>query len=395
MAPFPRPLLRMLACAVLSWLTLTGAAQARPTDRSHAVSATARTFLQAQLDQLAERAGAADPLYVEGGTWHVGDESCRRCLLGGAVAAATLASTEPGMRDLAARTTDRFISTQLPGGGFPSSSGDGKPDGIETEFAGVQIGTVAHLLRGQVPAATSARWARSLRAAADYLVASGMTTFYVNGNINLGTTLTLGLAWQATGDAALKEAFEKSWAFTLHPPAPRWAAYGLKFVKAPKLASWADGAGYLAEAGARTGYDAHYAQLQASLATRMWLMLDDPRALRLANVLTNQLLKRVDDAWSLDTGGGSRHPARGLSFPFITASLAASGDCRTGLPDTTGQFAHVESWFARNLDAGSPQDNATWLFYLGNDVATFAMLAERPACPGAQGTLARRTPKRR
>jgi hypothetical protein len=388
----------MLACSVAAWCALAGCAQAQSpapappaSTASRDVAATARTYLAGKLAALATRADGVAPLYASRGRWRLGGERCKRCVLGGAVAAATLAGDAPRMRDLAQQTVDRFVATQLPDGAFPSSVPPGRPDGIETEFAGVQIGTVAHLLDGRVSKATSARWAESLRSAGRYLVASGMTTYYVNGNVNLGTTLTLGLAWQATRDPALKAAYERSWDFTLHPPAPRWAAYGLRFVKAPRRADWADGAGYLAEAGARPGFDAHYTQLQASLATRMWLTLGDPRALRLANVLTNQLLKHVDGEWHLDTGGGSRHPVEGLSFPFITASVAATDDCRAGGRSVAGQFAHIESWFDRNLDVGMGQNDATWLFYLGNDVATFAMLDARPACPGS-GTAAARRP---
>jgi hypothetical protein len=399
MATFPRPLLGMLLCGlVLSMLTLGCVAQSQAqTLRSTGESDSAAVYLEGKLDQLTERSSASDPLYERAGRWHLGDDSCARCMLGGAVAAAALTERFPErrahFRDLARQTVDRFVATQLPGGAFPSSSDPRKPDGIETEFSGVQLGTVAHLLDGQVSAATSARWAKSLGAAARYLVDSHMTTFYVNGNINLGTTVAIGLAWQATGDADLGRAYEQSWDFTMHPPA-RWAAYGMRFVKAPKQADWSDGAGYLVEAGATPGFDAHYTQLQASLATRMWLMLDDPRALRLANALTNMMLPRVDEAWNLDTGDGSRHPADDLRFPFITASLAATGDCRSGLPGTGGQLAHIVSWFDRNLDAGSLGDNSAWLFYLGNDVATFAMLPDHPSCAAAR-TASKRLASRR
>ncbi|MCW2992930.1 MAG: hypothetical protein JWQ18_425 [Conexibacter sp.] len=399
MATFPRPLLRMLLCGlVLSMLSLGCVTQSQAqTTRTAVVSDSAAVFLEGKLDELTRQSSATDPLYESDGRWHLGDDSCKRCVLGGAVAAATIATRFPErgthFRDLARQTVDRFIATQLPSGSFPNAVDPSKSDGIETEFAGVQIGTVAHLLDGQVSAATSARWARSLRAAAHYLIDADMTTYYVNGNINLGTTLTLGLAAQATGDADLQQAFERSWDFTLHPP-ERWKAYGLRFTKAPKRADWADGAGYLVEAGATPGFDAHYTQLQSSLATRMWLMLGDARALRLANVLTNTLLKRVDDSWNLDTSDGSRHPGSDLSFPFVTASLAAAGDCRPALRGAGGQFDHVESWFDRNLDPASLGDNATWLFYLGNDVATFAMLDAHPACSQAQAATVPRAKRR-
>ncbi|HWH92581.1 MAG TPA: hypothetical protein VNT03_01870 [Baekduia sp.] len=419
MAPVPRQVLLALACIALLGASLaTGAAAVAasapgPTERRAAATVKTRTstaprvgqdavsYMKRKLDDLVTRSGPQDTLYFTAGTWHVGTDACNRCPLGGAVVAAELAkrvqvAQRARYRTIARQTVERYLATQRSDGGFPSLADPRTPDGIENEFAGVQLGTVYHLIAADLPAATRARWARAIRRSAQYIVASGMTTWYANGNINLGVTIALGLAWQATGDPALHEAYEQSWSFTLHPPKPRWADYGLRFTKAPTQPSWADGAGYLVEAGATPGFDAHYAQLQAGIATRGWLMLGDARAFRLANALTNALLPRVDADEQLDTGSGSRHPVAGLRFPFITASAAAVGRCRGGLPSAESQLRSVVTWFDRNLDPGSPENNNAWLSYLGTDVASFAMLDDAPACPtSAQLAAAARASSRR
>jgi hypothetical protein len=417
MAFVPRQALLAAACALLVLVTGAGSAVAHPgvklTERrakAPRVSAAAQApqigqdaiaYLQRKMDDLTVRSGPTDGLYFDNGVWHVGTDACNRCPLGGAVVAAELAVRGPvaqraRYRAIARQTIDRYLATQLPGGGFPSLTEPGKPDGIENEFGGVQVGTVYHLIGAQLSPATRTRWAAGLRRSAQYMISSGMTTWYANGNINLGVTIAIGLAWQATGDVALGQAYEQSWDFTLHPPKPRWAAFGVRFSKAPQHASWSDGTGYLVEAGATPGFDAHYAQLQASIATRGWLMLGDVRAFKLANALTNALLPRVDATGQLDTGDGSRHPVAGLRFPFITASAAAVGQCRAGLPSATAQFGEVATWFDHNLDNGSPQNNNAWLMYLGVDVASFAMISDAPPCPtSAQLASAARASGRR
>jgi hypothetical protein len=398
MASVPRQALLVAACALLALVGGVGSARASTAPQ---VSQDALAYLARKADDITTRSGPGDPLYFDRGVWHVGTDACNRCPLGGAVVAAELAARGPvaqraRYRAVARQTVDRYLATQMSGGGFPSLTAPGQPDGIENEFGTVEVGTVYHLIATQLPTDVRARWAAALRRSAEYMIASGMTTWYANGNINLGVTIAIGMAWRATGDATLKAAYERSWAFTLHPPKPRWAAFGVRFGKAPRQASWSDGAGYLVEAGATPGFDAHYTQLQASIATRGWLVLGDARAFRLANALTNVLLPRVDAAGQLDTGDGSRHPTAGLRFPFITASAAAVGRCRSGLPSATAQLRDVTSWFDRNLDAGSPQNNNAWLMYLGLDVASFAMLADAPACPtSAQLASAARASERR
>jgi hypothetical protein len=386
----PAPLVRLLALAAALLLgPLPAPAHAANSPSVAAASRAATGYLTERLDDLATRSGPGDRLWFSSGRWHVGDSSCSRCLLGPTVVAAALVHRDPAAhrqeRAEASAAMDRFLATgQRADGSFPAKEAPGSSVGVNTMFVGEQIATIDFLLGPHVDRARRARWTAAVAAAAGYLLRAGHPDWYANGNINLGYTLIFGLAARLTGRADLRRAYEASWDFVLDPPAPRWRRYGLRYRTVPRRSDGADGAGYLTEeGGGGIGFDAHYAQLQADVATRMWLTLGDRRALRLVNLLNGMLLPRVNESsWMLNTSSGTRNTRKGLSYPFLTASLAAGATgCRAAEAGRIpGQVLSMARWFDRNLDPHSLYDNGSWAFYLGESAANFVLLDERSAC---------------
>ncbi len=319
----------VLAGTVLGVAVLAGSAVPRGGPAFRGAAAGWSRLTAFLLDRLARGPGRHNPQRFSDGVWLSADNACWACSVGPGTAAAVLAGTrrDPASlayRDLAVATFDTAIAAhQQSDGSFAPSQA--QPDaGISTIFFASELGTAYLELAPVLDAAHRARWAQALTGAADYLVSKRHAlTFYVNGNINLQITEVLFMAWRASSDSRYREAYERSWDFTLHPPPP-WSTFGIRIVRAPTRNDGADGAGFLAESGGSApGFDADYTHLQADVAARLYLYSGDRRALWLTNVLTNMLLTRVDRSrWMLDTSGGSRHPQAGRLLPFTTPAVA-------------------------------------------------------------------------
>jgi hypothetical protein len=131
------------------------------------------------------------------------------------------------------------------------------------------------------------------------------------------------LAWQATRLPRFRRAYETAFTFALRPPAARWPGRGIRFLVVPRHADGRDGAAYLSEAGdGAPGFDPEYTQVQADMASRLYVVSGDPRALRLSNLLLNTVLSRTDSGWALHTGGGTRKRTLGRQVPLMTPALA-------------------------------------------------------------------------
>jgi hypothetical protein len=232
-----------------------------------------------------------------------------------------------------------------------------------------------------------ARWQASLVAAATYLIRHGNLSWYTNGNINLGSTELFYLAWRATGNPIFRAVYEQAWNFTLSPPQSQWPGRGLHFVHAPTRADWSDGSGYLSETGAGgTGFDAEYTSLQLDVAARLYLLSGDPRVLRLANVLVNQLLPRIASSYWLDTSAGTRHTETVRQVPLLTSAFAVLG--------LDGGRSDLLARIAPQLAEVSATVMAPWNAYgevyrraLGSDISVIALAAGLPhpvgwAAPG-------------
>jgi len=276
------------------------------------------------------------------------------------------------------QTIDTAIATrQAPDGSFrsPPGLGDAQSPDIATMFFGVEFGTVYHELAAGLDPVRRHRWQASLAAAATYLIRNGNVTWYTNGNINIGNVEFFYLVWQATGDATYRVAYNDAWNSTLHPDQTRFPGAGLVIVNAPSRSDGSDGSGYLTETGVGgTGFDAGYSELQLDCASRLYLLSNDPRALRLSNLLVNMLLPRVDSAWQLDTSGGTRDPQQGRKIGLLTSALAVLsiyGGRRDLGPMVLPELKEEETFYAQPSQAYNPVLRRA----LGNDVAVIALAA--------------------
>ena len=109
----------------------------------------------------------------------------------------------------------------------------------------------------------------------------------------------------------------------MSPPQAQWKGFGLRFTRAAKAANGSDGAAYLAEAGpGGIGYDTNYTMFQANMAASWFAATRDARALRLTNLLYNQLTPRVRTSdWTIDVGSGTRLTRSGVRYGFLVSAL--------------------------------------------------------------------------
>ncbi|HEY5317872.1 MAG TPA: hypothetical protein VIJ20_07820 [Solirubrobacteraceae bacterium] len=356
-----------LAAAATCLLLLAYPALSRETGahRRPAVSAytTALNGLETAthqaLDSYMNRTSPSDPRYYADGVWNANDgPSCWFCYDSPAVAAATLSRLQ-GNASLAKVAIDTFTHAisvyQLPSGAIADTPG-AAPDGIGTGFFGVDLGMTYLELGPVLPAATRADWSAALAKLASYLISSGDTTWYVNGNDNLRYTEVMWLAWAATHQQRFLTAYNSEWQFTIHPPQQRWPGFGLHITKVPTRADGSNGAGYLAEAVYQQtpGFDPSYTMVQLDTATDLYVLTRDPRYLRLMNLEFNQLRPLVNSGWILNATGGSR---KNDMVPFVTGAvtvLAASGDRPDLVREVGSQLAFVEGAYRQLADITSP-----------------------------------------
>jgi len=363
----------------------------------------ATSLLDSQVTAAATKSSPDDPTYLASGEWLNSTTTCWSCSNGGlATAAATLwrstGMTRSDVLQEATGTIDTAIATrQGADGSFspPPGTADGQPAGIATMFFGVEMGTTLLQLSPGLDPARQAAWAASLGRAADYVISSGFSTWYANGNINLGYVELLYLAWRATGASRFLTAYENAFGFVLDPPQDRFPGDGLRIVKQPSSADGSDGAGYLAENGpGGVGFDAEYSELQLDVACRLYLLSGDPRALRLANLLVNMLLPRVDDSWQLDTSGGTRHTDPNRKVPYLTSALAVLG-WRAGRADLARLVASHLAATTTQYGFSWNQTNDVFRRALGNDVSVILLAADADAADAAPPRKARAKKKAR
>jgi hypothetical protein len=239
---------------------------------------------------------------------------------------------------------------------------------------GDELGTTYRLLAPYLSVQTLSAWRASLSADANYLINSGNTSWYINGNINLAETELLWLAWQATGNQTYETAYNDSWTYIINPPQTKFPGAGWITVTTPTQADGSDGQGYFAETGDGTGWDPYYATLQLDVAARLYLLSGDPRALRVANMIMNLESPLVDTSdWILNTSYGTRHIGVGTA-EFITSAYAVLGfeGGRADLvPDILPQIQEEEQWY---IQPGSA-NLAGFRRAFGNSVAVIALAA--------------------
>jgi hypothetical protein len=376
----------LLALTIVSTALASSAGPAQAAAKHHhaqvSPSVVARTtaLLRDSIKTLSTRSGPRDQEFFANGVWRSPDTTIWSYNLGPGTAAAVLwratGSKDERLRRLAVQTFTTVISQRRnPNGSFGSA--DDSPD-INSMMAGVELGTAYLELKPTLGPKTEARWREAVTGAADFLIQNGNLTWYTNGNINIGNTELFYLAWRVSGAERFRNAYNRSWDFTLHPPQDRWPGFGLQLLDTgPTTGGERGAAGYLAESGGGPpGFDPEYAGIQLDVVSRLYVLSGDPRALRLANLLTNALLPRVGGTWLLDTSGGTRHPELGRHVPFTTPALAALGwlggrsDLAAELP---GQVARINEGYRGTLRDGS----ANTYHGLGNQVAVILLAAMR------------------
>jgi hypothetical protein len=380
-------LLLILTIAAIPGLS-AGPTQAAPKHPHALVSRTivarATALLRDSIAALSTRSGPGDQQYFANGVWHSPDNSIWNYNIGPGSAAAALwqatGRSDTRLRSLAIQTFDTVISTRRHANGSFGAANDG-PD-ITSMMVGVELGTAYLDLQSTLGRRRADRWRNAVVGAADFLIRNGNLTWYTNGNINIGNTELFYLAWRASGATRFWRAYNQSWAFTLHPPQSRWPGFGLHLLTARLPAGGDRGAaGYLAESGGRRpGFDPEYAGVQLDVVSRLYVLSGDPRALRLANLLTNALLPRVGGTWLLNTSGGTRHPWPDRHVAFMTPGLATVGwlggrsDIATDLSD---QFARIDEEYRAAMSYGS----ANMYHGLGSQVAVILLAAMRADGP--------------
>ncbi len=274
----------------------------------------------------------ANGRYYEDGVWHnpaLQPSGCWWCLDSAGTAAAILSRRhEAGMSALASITEDTFeraiAEDQLPNGAFQQ---EGAANEITTGFELIELGIAYIELRHVLAKDTRASWESAIERAANYLLNSGAMTWYINGNIQLHQVEDMWLAWQITGAERFRSAYESEWEFTIAPPLPRWAGFGLQITQPPTRADGADGAGYLAESGGGApGFDPEYTMLQLDYATSLWVLTHEERFLWLTNLLFNQLRPLVNAKDILNATGGTRRSDMLPFFSMGSVVLLDSGD---------------------------------------------------------------------
>lgn len=379
---FARVLLSMALVAILAISAGSVRAATRP-NHHHALAnrtIVARTtdLLQDSIAALSTRSGPNDHQYFSNGVWHSPD-GLGVYNIGPGTAAAALwhatGGTDARLRRLAIRTFDTVISKRNTNGSFGAAN-DG-PD-IMAMSLGVEIGNAYLDLKSTLGRGRAARWRTAVAGAADFLIRNGNLAWYTNGNINAGNTELFYLAWRATHEVRFRKAYNQSWTFMLHPPQSRWPGFGLHMLPTASLTRGDGGAaGYLAESGGGPpGFDPEYSAVQLDIISRLYVLSGDPRALRLANLLTNALLPRVDRTWLLDTSGGTRHPWPDRHVPFMTpaiAVLAWLGGRSDLAADIPHQFARID----REYRGATKYGNVYHDHGLANQVAVILLAATR------------------
>ena len=351
-----------------------------------AVHSNITSFMAQQLD------GYQGSLYgpFQGGVWTDPIDTCWACDNGGpATAAATqyvlTGASDPTLLDEATETIDVAIANdQNSDGSFnPPDTAANVDNSI---WFGDELGTTYRLLAPYLSVPTLAAWQAALSADANYLINSGDTAWYINGNLNLAETELLWLTWQATGDPTFETAYNNSWAFIMNPSQTKFPGEGWVTVTSPTQPDGADGEGYFTETGAGgTGWDPYYATLQLDAAARLYLLSGDPRALRVTNMLMNLESPLVDTStWIINTSNGTRHTGTNDS-ELITSAYAVLGfeGGRTDMvANVLPQLAQEEQWYTEPGQA----DAATFRRAFGNSVAVVA-LAAALADPATSATV--------
>lgn len=341
------------------------------TTKAATVSGTAASSLAPDITALVADQSPTDL----SGLWEGGDPTYW-FVAGGPAEAAAVIAAKTGNRQMLSDATKTFTSLiaryHQPNGSYVSGT---SPTDINTMFFTVDLGLATLAAKSILPAADVRAWSADVAGAATYLVTKGNLHWYTNGNIAIGNSLVMELAYRLTGDPTFAADYNQALAFAIAPPQPRWRGFGLIITKQPTAADGSNGAGYFAESGGGApGFDANYTQLQLDQLTRLYLVNRSPEVLRLMNLLANQLLPRIDTTtWMLDTSGGTRHPQLDRHVPFDSASFDALA-FYGGRTDLLGGVASQETTMERVFSGATHYWNPGQEADFGREAASFVLL---------------------
>jgi hypothetical protein len=286
----------------------TARAADAPSPLRQAFQTRAEAGVERLLDEMAGRRGNVSGRRYENGTW-VGDPGCWWCSVAPVLPAAVLARLQ-GRRSrwlpIAEQTVQETLRRyQQPDGSLATSPADAQ---FGTFVTGQYLAGAYLELEPFLSARRRTRWRHAIDRAARWLVPR--LSYYVNGNVNLGESVFIDLAYRVTGDRALARAYRRSLHFTL-APGPAHPGYGLTYLDRPRRADGSDGAAFLAEGlvGVAPGFDTNYTLVQNDHAAMLYAFSRAPEARRLLNLLTNTLVRRADpQTWLIQAVNDSRHP---------------------------------------------------------------------------------------
>jgi hypothetical protein len=316
---------------------------------------TASKGLERLLDEMAGHRGNVSGRRYSNGVW-VGDPGCWWCSVAPVLPAAVLARLEgrtsrwlPIAENTVQTTIRRY---QQADGSFATSPADAQ---FGTFVAGQYLAAAYLELAPYVSAQRRAQWRSAIGRAGRWLVPK--LRYYVNGNVNLGETVFVYLAWRVTGLADLARAYHQSLRFTLAPGRGH-PGYGLRYTDRPRHADGRDGAGFLAEGlvGGTPGFDTNYTLVQNDHAALLYAFSRSAQARRLLNLLTNTLVRRADpQTWLIPAINGSRHPGTrsvvGYESPGLAMAALAAGR-RDLRPRVMDQLEHCLRGFHSLLTQG-------------------------------------------
>jgi hypothetical protein len=312
---------------------------------------------QTSLGSYTMKSGPTDPRYWLDDSFLATDgDPCWYCYDSAAVLAAVISDERHGSAGWRRIAIDTFSTAvgryQLPDGEFESN---GLPDSVGTALFMAELGIVYLELREWLTPQKRSLWVNAVTRAANWLISAGQTTYYINGNVNLLQTEDLWLAHALTRDGRYLQAYNREWQFTLDPPRPRWAGYGLIYTKIPARSDPLSGAAYLTESveGGKPGFDPSYTLAQLDDATSLYVLTRDPRYLELMSLLFNKDRPLVSPGYILDGYGGSR---KDDLVPFTTAAPAVmvmSGARRDLLHFLLKQFVTIQQQYVEALSFSS------------------------------------------
>jgi hypothetical protein len=350
----------------------------RVSGRAHPASGLSRSvaseYRKLTVAVVNDFASSSERHYADG-LWENGDPSCWYCNVGPAVGAAYLAESEPAMLPIAVDSLNRAISEhRLANGSF-----EGESPAINSAAFSVLLGLAYVRLAPQLDAQTLSLWQQTLAGIADYLVSDHANTWYANGNVNVSYAAAFYFAWRATGEQSYLEDYNAELQFLVAPPGHLWEGFGLVITQQPSLPDASDGSGFLTE-GSPPGWDPEYSHLQLDFLSALYSASDDPRVLRLTNLILNQELTRVDTStFILDALGGTR---KNELMAFTSAALpllVLDGDRPDLAPLLPAAFARLSTeyhaWF-KYTDHNAYRGVALWLAPV-----LLATSAERPVVP--------------